>query len=129
MASPVTSFKSATKTTRTGSQIRRYTIPIVLRTKMTAADIESQFRERAVLRGGLLFLTKSDALAFVSACMRAGVSILGIDGFRISADSTQPLLEHSVDFSMEPAACHQQAIQFLREQPDTGLYFEIVCED
>jgi hypothetical protein len=96
---------------------------------MTAADIESKFRDRAVLRGGLLFLTQPDACAFVSECMRAGVSVLGIEGFRITADSTQPLLEHSVDFSMEPAGCHQQAIQFLREQPDTGLYFEIVCED
>lgn len=84
--------------------------------------------DRALKRGGIYLHPKNDALQFILKCKKQGIAILGIDGFFISEDTTQPSLDNSIDFSTHPFAenVYAEAIRFL-EIRDNNLYFEIVC--
>jgi hypothetical protein len=66
---------------------------------MTLNRIEQRFADRFLKYGGVLLLSKDDALQMVIACQAEGVRILGIDGFYLRGDTLQPSLEDSVDFS------------------------------
>ena len=92
--------------------------------------IELSFRGRGVVRGGILFLPADDAVALTEAARQAGVRVLGVDAFRLSDDITQPLMQHSVDFSSESpgADVWTKASDFIRLQP-TDLFFEVVLGD
>ncbi len=93
-------------------------------------EVASAFQERGVVRGGILFLRAGDAVALTEAARQRGVRVLGIDAFRLGADVTQPLMEHSVDFSSESRGTDlwTRASDFIRRQP-TDLFFEVVLGD
>ncbi len=98
---------------------------------ITMNKVEMQFADKALRRGGMLLFRKMDALNFVQACKKQGVDILGIDSFIITDTTTQPSLEHSVDFSdgrFKPlVSISDEATSFLLKQDD-HFYFEIVCQ-
>lgn len=97
--------------------------------------VEQSFRRRGITRGGTLFLEAEDALELVRLCRERGVPVLGVDGVRITEQSTQPDLRHSVDFSEEDDSgepCRgswAEAERFLRERIGSGLFFEVVLGD
>jgi hypothetical protein len=93
-------------------------------------EIELAFRERGVVRGGILFLRADDAVGLTEAARQTGVRVLGVDAFRLSDDATQPLMQHSVDFSSESRESDlwTKASDFIRRQP-TDLFFEVVLGD
>ena len=97
----------------------------------TMNKVEMQFANKALRRGSILLFRKMDALEFVQACKKQDVDILGIDSFIITDTTTQPSLEHSVDFSdgnFKPlVSIFDEATSFLRKQDDR-FYFEIVCQ-
>jgi hypothetical protein len=97
---------------------------------MPREEIESAFLERGIMRGGILFLRATDAVALTEVARQKGIRILGVDGFRLGSNSTQPLLEHSVDFSSEPQETDSwtRTADFIRRQP-TDLFFEVVLDD
>ena len=101
---------------------------------MNKADqIERGFTSRGMLRGGVLLLRPNDALDMVQNCRRESVSILGIDAFRISSNSTQPVMEDSVDFSRETRRASfldvwHEAELFLHNRQNKDLFFEIVLD-
>lgn len=95
--------------------------------------VESDFKHRAVIRGGLLLFSKEDAIAFVSACEKNDIQILGIDGFYVADDRTQPSMENSIDYSssdyrQQLKSVYSFAIRFLEEK-DEDLLFEIICSE
>jgi hypothetical protein len=67
-----------------------------------------------------------DAIALVEAARDRVIRILGVDGFRITSNRTQPFLEHSVDFSSESQRVDTWArvIDSIRRQPG-DLCFEV----
>jgi len=95
----------------------------------TGQEIESAFRERGVVRGGILFLRGVDALALIQAAREKAIRVLGIDGFRLGDSTTQPVMEHSVDFgsSSSESDTWTRASNFIRQQPG-DLFFEVVLE-
>jgi len=95
----------------------------------TATELEQAFRARGVTRGGALYLSAAEAMAMVDAARSASVRVLGIDGFRIGPNTTQPLMEHSCDLSDETRAKNpwQAAIEFISRQP-ADLSFEVILE-
>lgn len=97
---------------------------------MREKEIELAVRGRGVVRGGILFLRANDAVALTEAARQRGVRVLGVDAFRLSDDVTEPLMQHSVDFSSESqeADLWTKASDFIRRQP-TDLFFEIVLGD
>lgn len=54
---------------------------------------------RASVRGGETFLTIDAALAAVDWIEDHGATLLGIEGFHLTADTTRPSLDHIADFS------------------------------
>ena len=78
-------------------------------------------------RAGLYLYSRKNAIAFVTACRKEKVCLLGIDGFSITTNSTQPSMNNSIDFSSSSfkGDVYDKAIAFLEMQPDE-LFFEIV---
>ena len=103
----------------------------------TKEEIEAEFAGKGVERGGLLLLPVSEALAMIKRCCESGLRILGIDGFNITDEVTQPLMEHSIDLSRDEivsdkpnqhtTSC-QDALEFISARSDKGLYFEVTIE-
>lgn len=95
---------------------------------MTTEDLQREFTRRAVERGGILMLAPADACALVERARRERIPVLGIDGFRLGSESTQPDLAHSIDFSSAPfrADPWSAAAAFLEERIQSGLHFEVV---
>ncbi len=84
-------------------------------------------------RGGIMFLSKENALRFVEECKRMKIEILGIDGFFLTDTTTQPSMENSVDFSSfyyssKTNNLYKDAANFIGER-DSDIYFEIVTGD
>jgi hypothetical protein len=56
-------------------------------------------QEKEIIRGGVVLFARQDASQYVLNSGNEKRRILGIDGFFITDKTTQPSLEHSVDFS------------------------------
>jgi hypothetical protein len=93
-------------------------------------NLEKQFADRAINRHGLKLLRPADAAEYVARCAEHGIEVLGIDGFRVDSESIQPMLEHSVDFSLLPSQGrhHLEATDFLTARLNLDLWFEVVVE-
>lgn len=94
------------------------------------STIEQEFMSRGIVRGGELLLSPQDALDMVSRCRELRVRLLGIDGFRVTPTSTQPLLEESTDFTRSHSIedTWEEARAFLAQRAASGLLFEVVTE-
>jgi hypothetical protein len=92
--------------------------------------IDISFASKALIKGGIYLYLKHDALQYVFACQKEDIPILGIDAFYITQKSTQPSMEHSIDFSTHliDKSTFAEATKFLEGMPDS-LYFEIVTAD
>ncbi len=94
-------------------------------------NIENLFKDKAIQRGGINLYSKYDALNFVQECYKQSVYILGIDGFYITDDTTEPSIGNSIDFTVLPLKrenIFEMAKEFLREKDDI-LFFEILYEE
>jgi hypothetical protein len=92
--------------------------------------IEDEFSARGLIRGGTLFLDRDVAIAMIERARIARVPVLGIDGFRLTHDATEPSMDNSLDFTIgdTPVAdTWTVAATFVRERPD-GLIFEVVLD-
>jgi hypothetical protein len=90
--------------------------------------VETAFSDKAIHRGGLLLFKKKDALAFISACQSEHIHVIGVDGFYIGENTTQPSMENSIDLSHNTAGDNFRTASDFIMGCDENLYFEIVCE-
>ena len=97
---------------------------------MTAEQLEGEFRDRGIARGGVLFLRNADAAALIQRAQDARLRVLEVDGFILGDRSTQPSMEHSIDLTSNPYAGDPwtAAHEFLKQQLGRDLYFEVVLE-
>ena len=86
---------------------------------MAIHDLDLQFAEHSTERHGLELLRPADAAAYISRCREHGIEVLDVDGFRLDGDSIQPLMEHSVDFTVPPTcgAHYDEAADYLASRP------------
>jgi hypothetical protein len=52
--------------------------------------IEKEFGNRAIIRGGIYLFQQSDAIDVINKCKEQRLTILGVDSFKITRNSTQP---------------------------------------
>lgn len=92
--------------------------------------IESEFIERAIVRGNLLFFRAADAINVIERCYETNKRILGIDSFKITENATQPVLEHSIDFSTTKRndGSWVEAKKFIEDRINEHLVFEITYD-
>jgi hypothetical protein len=57
---------------------------------MKLNKLEKKFKNKAIKRGGILFFNHHDAIDLILECKKAGYKILGIDGFFLDNNKTQP---------------------------------------
>jgi hypothetical protein len=93
--------------------------------------IEDEYRDRAVIRGGILMFGAEDALGMVELARELGVAILGIDVFHLTPSTTRP--DVTLDLSVSPpdadkAKSWDVAAQFLRSHGGPDQYFEVVLD-
>lgn len=95
---------------------------------MDAAELQNQFIDRGIVRGGMLFLSAPVAIDYIRAARGVGLKILGIDAFRLTEVATQPLQEHSTDYSSNSEILDTWIVaeSFVRQRMVLGLYFEVV---
>ena len=91
---------------------------------------DQKFREKGIVKGGIRFLKPADALAEIRESRDRRVGVLGIDGFYLTDEGTQPAMEHSIDLSGVKNDQERWALaeQFLAERLDARLYFEVVLD-
>jgi hypothetical protein len=89
--------------------------------------LRSEFEQRGIVRGGTLILPPADALAMVKRARELGVPVLGVDGFWITDDTTQPDLGHTIDLGS--GTNWDEASRFIAERSHLGLMFEVVEDE
>ena len=84
----------------------------------------------AIWRGKIPLLTPSDAIKLISLCEIENRKILGIDTFYVFEKAIQPLLEESIDYSIEESRLNvwQDAKEFIRAKNEKKYYYEIVYD-
>lgn len=95
-------------------------------------SVEEEFRELGVLRGNLLMLRPADAIVFIRRCRERGVKVLGVDGFHLTDETTQPDRGESIDLSgcsRRGGDSWNQAEGFLNERIERDLFFEVVTDE
>lgn len=99
---------------------------------MTGSDLLARCGLPFEQRGGTRLLSPEDALRLVEFACANGVSVLGIDAFRVGPDATRPLDDWIADFS-EPgvrtadSSC-DAAARFLASLIDADLGADVKVE-
>ena len=92
--------------------------------------IEKEFIGKAIIKGGIHLYKSMDALDVIKRCRQFNRNILGIDSFIVTSNITQPVLEHSIDFSTKGivGGSWLEAEEFVKTRENSGFLFEIVYE-
>jgi hypothetical protein len=92
-------------------------------------NAELLFKDKAIIKGGLMLFTKADAVQFLKECQKQNIKILGIDSFKIIGEQIQPSMDNSIDFSTTGEAGNfSKAEEFIITRSDE-FYFEITSDD
>ncbi len=73
-----------------------------------------------------------DAIALIQEAHKRRIIILGIDTFRLTEKTTEPMLDHILDLSTRGFFADDdwdQSIRFIQERARHGFHFEIVLGD
>jgi hypothetical protein len=104
---------------------------------MEAIQLENEFKNKGVNKGGLLLLKANQALTLIERCKEENLRILGIDTFIIKQGVTQPLMEYSIDFTsinegqrdcLSAVETWKRSKFFLENKLESNFFFEIVIE-
>lgn len=98
------------------------------------ARVQDEFQSVGVVRGSVFMLRPSDAMDMIQRCKELGVEVLGVDGFILTATTTQPTMENSIDLSgsRKPqciADGWEIAEKFIAERSAKDLFFEVVIRE
>jgi hypothetical protein len=79
-------------------------------------------------------LHPGDAIELVRRCRERGIEVLGVDGFRLTERTTQPVMEQSIDLSgledlRRRSACWDRAEEFLLQRSTSDLFFKVVYKE
>ena len=97
--------------------------------QMTADELAAEFYAKAVPHSGTLTLLQADdAIELVRRAAELHISVLGVDGFVVSAGNTASPPEHIAGFSARGKGCRgcwTEAEAFILQRAERGLVFEI----
>ncbi len=66
---------------------------------MTSKELFERYRDQGVVRNTALLFPQFVALQFLQDCQRSGVPVVSIEGFKVTGEWVQPLVEFKLDFS------------------------------
>ena len=90
--------------------------------------VVDMFESRGFRRGGIMFLKPQDAIDLIEAARQQRKPILGIDAFIVTDIATQPLMEHSADYSdqLDSLDTWSAAHEHIEQRRNLGFVFEVV---
>ena len=93
-------------------------------------DLISEFRRYGVHRAGTDYFCRQTALEIVDRCEASGIRILGIDGFYLTANVTEPAIDWILDLSdaESSSSAYNGARAFLEKGAELPLFYEFVLE-
>ena len=94
---------------------------------MTEAELYRRFGGAWRQEAGEYFVARDSAISFVELLFQEQVRILGIDGFVLGKDFTQPLLDVISDFS-SGAPSKDDVLRFLQTGMSKVSHFNFVLE-
>jgi hypothetical protein len=101
---------------------------------MTSLRIEAliaEFRRYGVHRRGTDYFCRRTALEIVDRCEMLGIRIVGIDGFYLTASSTEQPIDWILDLSKVESvpSAYRVARAFLEKASELPLFYEFVLAD
>lgn len=104
--------------------------PYLPRKEKNLSLSKNNITDKATIRGGLYLYNFSDAIDLITYCKDNNLSILGIDAFIISNDKTQPVSEHSIDYSVSSQNGNwDKAITFLQSKSSLNHMYEVTYSE
>ncbi|PIH55324.1 colicin E5-related ribonuclease [Paenibacillus sp. LK1] len=104
--------------------------PYLPRKEKNLSLSKNNITDKATIRGGLYLYNFSDAIDLITYCKDNNLSILGIDAFIISKDKTQPVSEHSIDYSVSSQNGNwDKAITFLQSKSSLNHMYEVTYSE
>ncbi|MGH9607002.1 MAG: hypothetical protein ACRD3N_15045 [Terracidiphilus sp.] len=91
-----------------------------------------EFKDRGKLRSNTLLLRQEGAIDYVHRCFEYQAPILGIDSFELIGDSirTEDYIDYSSSsFHLTAPDVWKEAEDFLRNHPQSDLWFEVVIDE
>lgn len=78
----------------------------------------------------LRYYDEETAIRMIHRCKKLGYKIIGIESYKITGKSTQPFMEHSIDYlfseyGSKGIGCWDEAIEFIKSKRKYGLVFDI----
>ena len=89
------------------------------------------FQESELQRYGIRLYSKNTTLKIINECEKQSILILGIDGFYITENNTEPSLANSIDVSrltLTQEEIYIEIKKFLAGK-DEALFFEIIFDE
>lgn len=75
----------------------------------------------------MIVLRPGDALDMVRQCRALGVQVVGMDGFRWTPTTIQPVMEESPDYdNLSHTESWDEAEKFLSARLDSELYYDVI---
>ena len=94
--------------------------------------LADEFKPRAKIRGGIAMYEAGDAVELIQEAHKRRIRVLGIDTFRLTEKTTEPMLDHILDLSARGFFANDdwdQSIQFIQERTNRQFHFEVVLGD
>lgn len=91
--------------------------------------VREYLKTKAIWVSNIPLLSTCDSIVFIELCQSENIKILGIDTFIIYSNGIQPLLEESVDYSINENSNENNwnmAKEFIFSRCNKGYYYEIV---
>jgi hypothetical protein len=92
---------------------------------MKLTELECRFAAVGIVRGGIFLLRPLDAIRLIDESEKAGVPVLGAEGFRVIGEKIQPLQEHSIDLYGNENNSHAVLRRFVGDRSDLDIWFEV----
>ncbi|WP_420596815.1 hypothetical protein [Deinococcus sp.] len=87
------------------------------------------FATLGIERSGLIMLDAQNALIIIDKLEETGIDILGIDAFKITPESTQPIMEQDFNLISQHGSSWGATRRHIIDRRSLGLHFEFVLSD
>lgn len=94
--------------------------------------VRKEFDNRGIQTSpvSLTYYDENTAIDMILRCKELGYKIIGLESYKIEGITTQPFMEHSIDYlyseyGSKGIGCWNEAIEFIKSKRKYGLVFDI----
>lgn len=93
-------------------------------------QIEKEFHERAIQRGGMCLYNAQDAIAVIRRCKELNMVIIGMDAYMITDLTIQPFFDYSINYTSVgfQTGNWEEAEAFISRNAEKDFVFEVLYD-